>query len=1329
MLERASAYIEKGRIQIQRCTKNKIKSRRMLHSGFWQHGGDAISLPSWWSSLLPSLPSESLDSSQHSCYNSTSLYTSWLSREPILDFLYPNQALDLLNRLNLQELKSLKSLKGKKRRFPDCSSQRDFSSAAVSVPTEKLELAAILEPVTSCDTSAKRVATLRAVIQRGEAEHEYAWQIFGSLHASERGRIAPELLRYMSNYDDIADAERYLHIFRSLEGDKVGEQEYRHAIRASILSGDNDKALQIHRRALDRKIDGDFGSSMLFAHLARSNQWNLVVSLYRSFVRYIRKNTKISEVKEERENETHLEAEKLTAIKSLWGSLSDKDELNGLSQSFVSFIESETKPETSYRKFCNIVLLHFVDYTITLDSSERMMQFGEFLQRLDRIEFATGRAYATLVERLLRRTPERNRFNTDSGPVRKIWIQWRENKSQFMPSRYILYRFLRQACWDRRSTGPASMESIVADWRDLHHTLTIKALLKLMQTYAMMGDTEKVYKYFEEFKIQNDGRITYEPLKRLALLHGQRGEAQQCVELFRRMRSEYNLEPVKYFWNMMLLACAKNDDLAGCYRVVDEIERNGMRPDAVTYGPMMFLLAKRGDISAVRQLLHLAHEKNLLISTQLISAVVLAYINNDDYKTAEKVVIEATELKLKRPEKICGFLTTMWNYLLTAYASRQNVRAILRLFQLMRTNKVDPDQKTYAALMRCISTREHTTHADKIFRRFVPLSSSQSASLNWAVLMNGYINRREYRRAIELNEMMKRRGIKDTTSTRLALIKATTLLEAERAKQTIQQQAGVEFTDAESIIDDTISGNEPYDALTVEPGMGLQFEKSLQLHPSVFASYLMNKYGKVRSLRFAKVLFDKYIRTEDKPITGRAAGSYRLLTTLLGMYRRDKAWKELDECWDLAKSQAEQLATVRKAELPYGSVDELLRPDQDGDGNDVQQDRRGTSEKFALPSIADNAPDRSLRDIETEIPLEIVSNRRLLISRAFSEYFRGLCRQRRYVNAMETLSEVMKRGYSLDMQAWNTVVQLLAHGGYLETACAICERVLMPNWPGWRPGYGIPPSHKGLIEKPIWYSRRGNTAKGLIHLNTRWRGSSVLMPYYHTIVYLYKQFMLMEEKQLPKEAHDENEKHGNDHENTRLFADDSVVKAEPTGKYEPNTNSSQANIDDCHSDSDGIGSHFAGNDENYGDRSIDQHDLNSATSSLPDNTDPDAELDDSYSFSEVDKDGDASRQQDYTSNASLAEIDPAAAASAIASCHEIGPEMCKYFLPSLASQVPTTYERIYNFAPTTISVVEQLPPIPDKIQVQYLRRFGPPKRSGSAEHANGTAYDDGSEKA
>ncbi|SMY28557.1 unnamed protein product [Zymoseptoria tritici ST99CH_1A5] len=138
MLERATACLKVGARDSVHCAQRAPRSKRQLHSTFWNHGAADIELPPWAVGTYSANDKVARHDNRRRQSRSTSLLKDPDQRTQVpnpqsngiyLEFLYPPQALAWMQRTNVQARERWE--KGKARRLPDgfLQASRGFSSS------------------------------------------------------------------------------------------------------------------------------------------------------------------------------------------------------------------------------------------------------------------------------------------------------------------------------------------------------------------------------------------------------------------------------------------------------------------------------------------------------------------------------------------------------------------------------------------------------------------------------------------------------------------------------------------------------------------------------------------------------------------------------------------------------------------------------------------------------------------------------------------------------------------------------------------------------------------------------------------------------------------------------------------------------------------------------------------------------------------------------------------------------------------------------------------------------------------------------------------------
>ena len=169
-------------------------------------------------------------------------------------------------------------------------------------------------------------------------------------------------------------------------------------------------------------------------------------------------------------------------------------------------------------------------------------------------------------------------------------------------------------------------------------------------------------------------------------------------------------------------------------------------------------------------------------------------------------------------------------------------------------------------------------------------------------------------------------------------------------------------------------------------------------HDSAFFSYLIFVLGQSGAHTHARALYQRYL--ESIPESHRRDIPVGILSALMVVNLKEKAYEEVQKCWNLAFQQAEE----------------------QGRSIDFQKMRKN-------PRI---------------LPLH-----QLALNRPLSTQISSLIEQRKTEQLCTTVEKVQAAGFVLDNKNWNLYIQGLAVSSRCKEAFTLCEGKLMDGWTGW----------------------------------------------------------------------------------------------------------------------------------------------------------------------------------------------------------------------------------------------------------------------------------------
>ena len=602
---------------------------------------------------------------------------------------------------------------------------------------------------------------------------------------------------------------------------------------------------------------------------------------------------------------------------------------------------------------------------------------------------------------------------------------------KFTPSTDLLSLVTARLLAQKSNLGTSM---IVEDWRTYHQKIPASVAIDAAQVFAQLGQLEAVQTLFREY-CSTYGKRKRKWYKILLFVHNRRADPEGVVRTFNEMQKESHFKPTVKYWNYVIGTFSRIGDVDGTLSWYNKLLESELRPDSRTYSQLMLLYAKRGDSETVYDLYQQSKMNGIKPSVFLINSLVLANINDQRLVEAEQLVKEALHMDLK------GSRTFMWTILLNAYALRKKVEKVSELHRQMQESGVASDAMTYAALMTSLTFAKMPTAAYKILDKVMPRAKIKRTSLHYAILMGGYLATKNHSKIFEVYKHMLMRNLSPTISTQNILLRAAGSVDEANRETEKDPEIQTELVRAQQTFEQTISNLDPMELAASEPRKSVGPNPLNESFSSTYFEYLIFLYGKDAS--FAKVteLYERYISTSaqfsDRDVE--ASPPICLVGALMVAHLRADDHGEVERCWYLALDKAEKLACRARA----------------------------------VPSE----------------PGWVSHSRRFIMNIPLRQYINSLGQQGRIDDLTSTINQLHSSGFALNSPNWNHYIQHLAQSPeprHQLLAFELCERELIPSWPGW-----------DTLGDPTWVQGklRPMTRDTMLHPERR-------MPAYPTLVHL-----------------------------------------------------------------------------------------------------------------------------------------------------------------------------------------------------------------------------------
>lgn len=532
------------------------------------------------------------------------------------------------------------------------------------------------------------------------------------------------------------------------------------------------------------------------------------------------------------------------------------------------------------------------------------------------------------------------------------------------------------------------MEWLLEDWYRGYGRLDEMAYRKFMSFYAEQGDVKSIERLAREYAKHYDSMVRDDPTFVLNLMNAYavKGNTAATQKVMDEAASRTGEPPTLAQFSTMLKAYSNvgaYESAINLFLHLCEVHE----PDGDAFGAMMRMASRRGDLQFTLELFRLAKERNIQPTMQMMQAVVEAYCQNERFAEAERLCIRLTKAR-----DMEGNYTQMWNTLLRHHARQRDLDTVNRLLELMTTEGVAYDHKTYSQLLLALLHCRQSHHALHLLRVAYREGVFEPTADHHLLLMIAFLRTGEPHMALRTNELMDKKKYPQTAARMARVIAAfARWQEIPRSKrrgldaQHFLQRILREFNKVLERVDD--GGPESESAM-----IGI-YSKVLfiltQMREFATREQIIEIYYK---------RFPHHAGPDTIPL--------RLLHDFMQADFYEKKYDEVKKTWDLVLS---------RASLQYRTANAIL--DNLG-ATAINEESLIRMQRYRLSD-----PLKTMQRMYQEL-----------------DDADGL---------IELVTTVRARGFELDSKNWNYYVQGLARLKRWRDAFSVCEGVLMPQWTGW----------------------------------------------------------------------------------------------------------------------------------------------------------------------------------------------------------------------------------------------------------------------------------------
>ncbi|KAF3149104.1 hypothetical protein TWF569_005181 [Orbilia oligospora] len=924
MLERVAARLNRRGCTLSNVRTASLSSSRMLHSAFWIHGGESLlgrttddyEVPEGFQDALLS-KFRSISSALSGQVDRISKFASLLPPPPSpsssdqfsisafgLDFLYPPQAIALLQRLSVR--RSLRISNSRNGYLPrSYSSFVGDSSKAKREAKIRAELAArqdeeweygqsgmaegfldrrkrdSRDKFMPSEKKARSLQTLNpADFDLSEESFDRAWAWYSREEGapeepalvleptSQRRRL---LLGYLINSKRKVDYERVIVLIEDLSPEKRRDVDWKTLIHAYLFLHQVDPAYVALSKLVEQRISStQVGFEEFISYCLNHDTWDRAIRCWQLL------QQELPESKRGGPLSTEIELQAVPRFQQVRPQLivtSVPDFMN----KYTAWVANLLRNDVLAR---DLAVWLFVGVKKNFASGGVAAFTKADIDCVNRL--LGSKAWYTPDEKDLEYTILGTPYLEKHEEVIKQYSEYRLSPKA-NPSNILLYRVLLASI----AAGDfKAMQMVFDDWFKYHNHPTIKAYRQMMDVFAKRGEVNIVEELYKQFSSRF--APTADDYGHVLRGYVERGEVATAVEKLEAMPL-LNLKPNLECYNTLLRGFSQAEDMESAMDYLNVILELGFEPNSGTYGSMMYVCAARGDFENVDLLFRAACRK-MTPTVTMWNMIIWSHVNGGARSLAWKLINFIYRQEMGIP------MTHMYNMLMSAHANKKELRNVDRIFKEMQERGVPFNFHSYAIMMRALTQTQHRENLQKA-RQMLDLLQTQNIQTGpvpYATLMQGFLRRRKYSEVFAIYKTMMENGVEPNFTAQSMLLLASIFEAQELAKFT----GNVDLSSAEEISRLAIEKFSGFDPTSFSP------VKSAV--PTYIFTPLISAYIYKEDYESVRKTYQHFLELSSLKGTNSIKPTMNMYLKLLHASQRERNWTGLREIWRLMYTEAQR---------------------------------------------------------------------------------------------------------------------------------------------------------------------------------------------------------------------------------------------------------------------------------------------------------------------------------------------------------------------------------------------------------------------------------------
>ncbi|KAI9023576.1 hypothetical protein CLU79DRAFT_749177 [Phycomyces nitens] len=233
-------------------------------------------------------------------------------------------------------------------------------------------------------------------------------------------------------------------------------------------------------------------------------------------------------------------------------------------------------------------------------------------------------------------------------------------------------------------------------------------------------------------KIPRDVRVM------TALIHkvGRMGDIEHAMELLDEMKTVEKLVPNTITLNALIdihVHKRPEPDLSGAIRSYRMFAEQGLQPNDITFGTLIDMFAKKGDVDRVRDLYQdMVHTHHIKPTNHIFSSLIECFITQQDFVSALSVV----KLMRQGPVNVEPNQVN-FNLLINSFADSNDIKSAVLLLKALMTAGIKPTAQTYHPILAYYARRGRVEDVKKLIQK-MHTSNIKLEPITYCIFLDAY---------------------------------------------------------------------------------------------------------------------------------------------------------------------------------------------------------------------------------------------------------------------------------------------------------------------------------------------------------------------------------------------------------------------------------------------------------------------------------------------------------------------------------------------------------------------------------------------------------------